>query len=156
MLDAPCGDFNWMRHVDLSGVNYVGGDVVAEIISDNTKKYPAHSFTCLDLRCEPIPQVDLIFCRDCFVHLPFKDISLVVQKIKESGSNYLMLTTFPETNKNIDTVEVLWRPLNMQNAPFNFPKPIDLIIENCTENDGQHAHKALGLWDISSLPSLGR
>ena len=28
MLDIPCGDFHWMQHVDLSGVDYVGADVV--------------------------------------------------------------------------------------------------------------------------------
>ena len=26
VLDLPCGDFNWMRYVDLSGIDYVGAD----------------------------------------------------------------------------------------------------------------------------------
>ena len=30
ILDAGCGEFNWMRHCDLSGISYVGGDVVAD------------------------------------------------------------------------------------------------------------------------------
>src|SRR6185295_16640264 len=32
LLDAPCGDFNWMRNVDLSGIEYTGVDVVVELI----------------------------------------------------------------------------------------------------------------------------
>src|SRR4051812_28060105 len=28
LLDVPCGDFTWMGHVDLSGIQYIGGDIV--------------------------------------------------------------------------------------------------------------------------------
>ena len=28
LLDVPCGDFTWMAHVDLSGIEYIGGDIV--------------------------------------------------------------------------------------------------------------------------------
>ncbi|HET8760480.1 MAG TPA: class I SAM-dependent methyltransferase, partial [Nitrospiria bacterium] len=31
VLDIPCGDFNWMRHVNLSRVHYIGADIVADI-----------------------------------------------------------------------------------------------------------------------------
>src|SRR5687767_13667763 len=30
LLDAPCGDFNWMRHVDLDGLTYAGVDIVED------------------------------------------------------------------------------------------------------------------------------
>ena len=35
LLDAACGDFNWMRHVDLGAVRYIGIDVVPDLISRN-------------------------------------------------------------------------------------------------------------------------
>src|SRR5688572_32614789 len=28
LLEVPCGDFNWMSHVDLSRIEYTGGDIV--------------------------------------------------------------------------------------------------------------------------------
>jgi hypothetical protein len=28
LLDVPCGDFTWMEQVDLSGIEYIGGDIV--------------------------------------------------------------------------------------------------------------------------------
>jgi hypothetical protein len=31
------------------------------------------------------------------------------------------------------------------------PPPILVINENCTEHDGQYAHKSLGLWKIADL-----
>jgi hypothetical protein len=32
ILDIPCGDFLWMRHVDLSAVTYIGADVIESLI----------------------------------------------------------------------------------------------------------------------------
>ncbi len=32
LLDVPCGDFNWMRLTELPGVDYVGADVVLELV----------------------------------------------------------------------------------------------------------------------------
>ncbi|CAE6935807.1 hypothetical protein [Paraburkholderia domus] len=31
VLDVPCGDFNWMRHVDLGDIDYIGADFVAGV-----------------------------------------------------------------------------------------------------------------------------
>jgi len=33
LLDVPCGDFNWMRLTDLPSVEYIGADIVPEIIT---------------------------------------------------------------------------------------------------------------------------
>ena len=30
ILDVPCGDFHWMRHVNLDGISYCGVDIVRE------------------------------------------------------------------------------------------------------------------------------
>ena len=57
LLDAPCGDFNWMRHVDLDGVEYTGGDVVPELVARNRELYGAagRRFVTLDLTRDPLP-----------------------------------------------------------------------------------------------------
>src|SRR5205085_11452368 len=51
LLDAPCGDFNWMRHVDLGGVEYIGADVVTELVARNRRRHggKSRSFVALDL-----------------------------------------------------------------------------------------------------------
>src|SRR3954454_10758442 len=69
-LDAPCGDWNWMRRVDLSGVDYFGVDIVSSVITKNKQKYarPGVHFVHADLTKDPLPTVDLIMCRDCWVH----------------------------------------------------------------------------------------
>src|SRR5439155_3125750 len=76
LLDAPCGDFNWMSEVPLPGMRYVGVDVVAELIERNRRLYAgnARRFLTLDMTLEPLPRADLVFCRDGLVHLSFADI----------------------------------------------------------------------------------
>ncbi len=40
ILDAPCGDFHWFRHVERPpGMRYIGGDIVKSLIEENTRAY---------------------------------------------------------------------------------------------------------------------
>ena len=39
ILDAPCGDFNWIENVLNEDLQYTGGDIVEELINENIKKY---------------------------------------------------------------------------------------------------------------------
>jgi len=153
MLDAPCGDFNWMQKVQMNNVTYTGGDIVSELIAGNKNKYenPGRSFKVLNLIKDKTGKYDLIFCRDCLVHLSFKDIFSSLDNITAGGSKYLMTTTFTEQKVNKDIHTGGWRPLNFTLAPFNFPEPLYVLDEKCTEMDGQFKDKVMALWEVSSL-----
>jgi len=153
ILDIPCGDFNWMRKVDLSEINYLGGDIIDELISENIEKYGSEriKFMVLNILTDVLPKTDLIFVRDCFVHFSNKDIQNAISIIKKSGCKYLMATTFINNHKNIDIITGKWRPVNLQDAPFNFPEPEYILVENCTEFDGKYKDKSMGLWLIEKL-----
>jgi hypothetical protein len=50
LLDAPCGDYNCMRHVAWpAGFRYVGADIVHDLIIENRKNYPGIEFMELDV-----------------------------------------------------------------------------------------------------------
>ena len=158
MLDIPCGDFNWMKKVVLPYANefelsYIGADVVEALIKENAKNYKSEhvSFLTLNIISDDLPKADLIFVRDCFVHLSYKDIKKAIHNIKKSGSKFLMSTTFinHHDNHNIPTGD--WRPINLQDAPFNFHGPEYTLIENCTEGHGAYQDKAMGLWHVEKL-----
>lgn len=153
LLDVPCGDFHWLQEVDLNLDEYFGGDIVRELIEENRKRYeaPGRKFAVLDIINDEIPRVDLVFCRDCLVHFSFGDISSALDNIKRSGSTYLLTTTFRGRDENEDIYTGQWSPLNLQQPPFSFPEPINLINENCTLGDGLFADKCLGLWKLSDL-----
>ena len=157
LLDSPCGDFYWMKGVELDVDEYIGVDIVRELIEENRRRYekPGRKFIVLDITEDEIPRMDLIFCRDCLVHFSFRDISSALENIKASGSTYLLTTTFSRRDKNEDIRTGDWQPLNLQQSPFNFPEPISLINENCTIRNGIYADKCLGLWKISDIPYPG-
>lgn len=153
LLDAPCGDFGWMRRVDLSGIAYTGADIVPELVEANQARYGSaeRRFVALDVAADLLPAVDVMLCRDLLVHLSFVDVWRVLRNVRQSGIAYLLTTTFPAQAVNEDIVSGDWRPLNLEHPPFSFPPPIQLLIEGCTEGAGRFADKSLGLWRVADL-----
>ena len=100
---------------------------------------------------DTLPTSDIIFVRDCLVHLSFKNIFEAIENIKKSSSKYLLTTTFTDRDENIDIITGDWRPLNLEIKPFLFPAPEKIIIENCTEGEGKYKDKSMGLWSIKKL-----
>jgi hypothetical protein len=148
VVDAACGDFFWMKHVCLENVTYIGVDIVAPLIAINTERFGRGTvkFRLLDVTAQLVPRVDLIICRDLLVHLDYANGKRVIENFRASGSTYLLTTTFPAHGNN--ELGGIWRPLNLREEPFNFPAPIELMSENCTEEDGQYSDKSLGLWGL--------
>jgi len=155
MLDIPCGDGYWMSQVRMKLNRYIGADVVGDLVASCVARCPSNENTerevlRLDLIVHQLPSVDLIFCRDCLVHLSFASISSAIANIKASGSTYLMATTYPgRQNSDIATGE--WRPINLQAKPFGFPPPLVLVNEQCVDPPG-YSDKSMGLWRIADLP----
>jgi len=152
MLDAPCGDFFWMKELVLD-VDYIGADILPELIARNTEQYasPRRRFIVGDLVDEVLPHADLILCRDCLVHLTVEEIRYAVANFKESGAVWLLTTTFTGPRDNPDIVTGDWRPVNFERPPFNFGPPVEIINEQCDEDDGMWADKSLGLWRLADL-----
>ncbi|MBW6474931.1 MAG: glycosyltransferase [Anaerolineaceae bacterium] len=159
-LDAPCGDWYWMRDTNLGVEQYIGVDIVEAMIEKHKKSFgsPSRTFLCLNLATDALPKADLIFSRDCLVHLTFADALKIISNFKISGAKYLLTTTFVDRTKNNDLVgkDGFWRPLNLRLAPFNFPEPLLMVNEGCTEEAGQCTDKSLGLWLLSDIKILPR
>lgn len=155
MLDIPCGDWHWMKDVALE-VDYIGVDIVPELIERNQQLYgnETRRFLALDLINEDLPRVDLVFSRDVLVHLSFDDVFSALRNLQKSGSEYLLTTTFTGRASNPDIRTGQWRPLNLQKPPFDFPPPLKLINEKCTEGDGSWGDKSLGLWKLADIGKL--
>jgi hypothetical protein len=154
VLDLPCGDFNWMRLVDLNGIDYLGADIVEALIAQNQNRYghfPNVRFKVLDLLADPLPRMDLVLVRDCLVHFSNQNIQKALENIKRSGSTYLLTTTFTQLIRNKDIITGEWRPVNLQSAPFLLPPPMLLIEEQMETSDEILLSKALGLWRVADL-----
>lgn len=152
-LDVPCGDFHWFSKLNVNLDSYTGGDIISEIVEKNNALYKTDSraFIKLDLIEDSLPKADILLCRDCLVHLSYHDIEKVLENIRRSGIPYLLTTTFPNCDQNLDITTGDWRIINLEKAPFNLPEPIKIINEKCTEANGSYADKSLGLWKLQQL-----
>jgi hypothetical protein len=153
ILDLPCGDFHWMKHVPMDDIQYIGGDILAELVQRNNELYgrPNVAFRRLNLLEDRLPKVDLVLCRDCFVHFSYRDVEAALRNICDSGSTYLLTTTFTERRRNHDIVTGQFRPLNLEEQPLSLPAPILMINEGCEERNGSYQDKSLGLWHVSDI-----
>jgi len=150
MLDLPCGDFNWVRTLALPKINYIGMDIVKEIIENNNRRYAnkARRFAVANAITDELPKVDLIFCRDMLVHFTLDDAIKVLRNFKKSGSRYLLITAHHvEENKDIKTGE--WRKINFAKAPFHFPAPLQIINEKSP--DPKEFDKTLALYALDQI-----
>jgi hypothetical protein len=171
VVDAPCGDFNWMKDIVYSFESYTGCDIVPEMIADN-QKY-ANSiikFQELDLTQGEIPEADLLITRDVIGHLTLEDGKKVISNILKSKCKYLLTTTwynptdenYFQTHINPDrevTLDRQWEagaaqfyPVCLHSEPFNLPKP-EFYIEEKPVVDGYEngVRKGLAFYDLDKL-----
>lgn len=150
LLDLPCGDFNWMRHMNLDGIYYIGGDIVRELVLSNRATYGSKSreFHEIDLVSSRLPKVDMIFCRDALVHLPDEMVKQSIENIKRSGSTWLVATTFPNIELSAKGALGGWRPVNLCDEKFGLPHPEELLIE---KSHSSYGRKCMGVWYIGDL-----
>lgn len=155
LVDAPCGDGDWIASLPLGHERYIGLDIVPNLISHLSRRFSKETrreYRVADLTEQAPPTADLILCRDCLVHLSFENIGRVVSGFKNSGSKWLLTTHFTDQKKNIDIVDGDWRPLNFCKAPFQWPIPDLIINEDCAEADGSYRDKSMALWMLKALP----
>jgi len=150
LLDVPCGDWNWMSHVDLPVEQYIGGDIVAPLIQQNQHRFggPQRTFRVIDLCVDELPAADILLCRDALIHFSYKDIWRVVANVKKSKITYLATTTFPATATNSDQpTGGYWRHLNLEASPFRFPQPFMTLVDDFNRPD-----QILAFFRVSELP----
>lgn len=154
LLDAPCGDAGWIGRIRLD-VDYTGIDIVPSLIAANEERAARGElpgrFLVADITRDELPRADVILCRDCLVHLSFRNIDRAVARFRASGARFLFVTTFPEWENNQNCEDGDWRALNMERGPFSWPAPYTLINERCDEGGGWR-DKSLGLWRLDGLP----
>lgn len=155
LLDIPCGDFHWMRDVALDGIDYIGADIVPELIEQNRANHmrPGVRFEVLDLVSDDLPPVDMVFVRDCFIHFTNALIDEALANIRRAGIRYLCLTHQTDQAANIDLDRAVagvnheYRPINFTLPPFSFPAPVDAIPDSVA---GRFPDKIMGVWRMTA------
>jgi len=149
LLDAGCGDFNWMKTVNLNGVRYIGIDVVEPLIRRNVELYGSESRTFLvaDITKDRVLNADVALCRHCLIHLSNRQVCLALRNLKNTGAKYLLATTFPALTSNADIWPGSFRPINLEIQPFNLPKPLRILHDSRVTDRSS----VLALWSLADI-----
>ena len=99
----------------------------------------------MDITAESLPTVNVILCRDCFIHFSFRDIRAALANFKLSNSEFLFATTHTLVREHRDIATGQGRNVNLLLQPFNFPEPMKLIVED------PELAKCLGVWRLDQL-----
>jgi len=135
IFDAPCGDFWWMRNVDLKEIEYIGGDIITKQIEKLSANFPNKKFVRFDVIKDKFPDVDLLFCRDCLFHLSMEHKIMTFKNFINSNIKYLLMSNHPLCTNNQNIVTGDFGHINWQLSPWNFGEPIDILYDSNVEYD---------------------
>ncbi len=150
VVDIGCGDWASMRLVDWSSIDYLGRDVVPEVIAMNQEKYQRDSirFEVLDATRAPLPTADLAIIKEVMQHLPLQEVFFILDKLRtfrwailvndiahsQAGRWTRLWKRHNFLPTNCDISVGGYRLLSLRDPPFNLPAVRLLKYENKYEN----------------------
>ena len=149
LLDAPCGDFNWMRLVvaDLPKMEYFGVDfdemhIAKARTSMLIMKLQNCRFKVMDVVNARLPAADAVFSRDFFQHVTDDMALRALEGFRATGAR-LLIATSHETKVNSD-IDVIggFRPIDLSKSPFNLGMPSEIL------DDPVGSGRILGVWNL--------
>ncbi len=123
VTDLGCGDWQFSRFLDWSGVEYLGLDVVPEIVERNRSYFgrPNLRFEVF-ASLEALPGGDLLLSKEVLQHLPNSMIAEYLSAIRQKYRFALLTNSSEPTNLvNGDIQPGGFRPVRLQNPPFSAP-----------------------------------
>ncbi len=148
LIDLGCGDFNWMKEIELP-CNYLGLDIVQSVIDSNNSSYQTEKIKFLHFNAlvDKLPQGDVVLCRDVLFHLSFEDGKKLIDNVKKSDAKYFITTSHEGVDENTDIYSGNFRKISLVIPPYNFPEPEQKLYEESEMAQGRY----LGVWKISIL-----
>lgn len=161
-LDAPCGDWHWMQTLDLSGIDYTGGDIAAAVVAENEARFagPGVRFMHLDITSDTLPAADMMMCRDCLFHLKNRFRWEFFRNFAASDIPWLMMTMHHlPGNRPLGAVGQ-FAAFSPQAAPFHFPPPVEMVHEgepppaDITTAEKPWVFKSMGIWPREAVAEV--
>ena len=157
MVDAPCGDFNWMQVVmpELE-ISYNGFDIVPGVIDENIANHSSDrvSFAVANICEDELPDCDLLMVRDCLFHLSFEDIDQFFKNIERVNYRYLLTTTHAVSagHVNSDIPSGSFRLIDLFAHPFNISEE-NLVDRIDDYPEGQDKTREMILIEKQHVPT---
>jgi len=151
ILDAPCGDLNWMKDLPLGDISYIGGDVSSPLLMQIKSRFPDKDIRFLDITSSPLPKADFWLCRDILFHFSLQDIFLTLKNFSNAKIKYFCTSHFFDVGINLDfpTSAETYRPIDLRKFPFFLPEP-QFQFKDYVEG---YPRRALAVWDHEQVKS---
>jgi hypothetical protein len=136
VVDAGCGDWEFSRHVNWDGIQYIGYDVVGHVIEKNQKKFSSSNITFVhnNLVTTDLPSADLLLCKHVLQHLRNEDILAFLPQLKKFKYCIITNQVDPETlsSYNEDIAIGGGHKIDLSQPPFNIAgtKVLNYYIDN--------------------------
>ncbi len=154
LLDAPCGDANWISQVRLPLREYYGVDIVPEVVElASRRSFPddgcKRAFSVRDIVSDELPKADLVLCRDTLIHLSNQNVCSALTNFRRTGARYLVANVDLRLRRNRDIEVGNTRPVNLAIEPFRLGLPLEVVADG---SDGP-SDRGLGLWELHPVPA---
>lgn len=124
ILDTSCGDWNWMKTIKNVLPDYLGLDIVKDIVNKNNELYSndnikfIHTDFLSYIKTQQDKSFDLILCRHTLEHLP-TEYNIEFLKECKRVCKYLFVTGYNDLRKdNVQVPNTIYRPINLKLSPY--------------------------------------
>jgi SAM-dependent methyltransferase len=125
VVDLGCGDWQFSRHIDWTGIDYLGLDASETALASARRfERPGVRFRHCDVTSEDLPPADLLIAKDVLQHWSRDDVLGLLPRL-ERYRHVLVTNGFPpqgmrRLNKRFVT-GAYYRPIDLQQWPFDLP-----------------------------------
>jgi 2-polyprenyl-3-methyl-5-hydroxy-6-metoxy-1,4-benzoquinol methylase len=127
VVDFGCGDWQFSRLIDWSGVDYLGLDVVPQLIERHQTRFGRAGIRfemCPD-RLTDVPSADLLLAKDVLQHWPTSAVQEFLGNVVPRFKWALITNgVTPESHLNGDIEMGGFRPLDLRRVPFSCIAPV--------------------------------
>ncbi len=121
VVDMGCGDWQFSRLLDWTGIDYHGFDVVRSVIETNQRRFAQNHihFTCYTGNFAELPAADLLIAKDVLQHLSYANIEKFIPHLQRY--RFALITNCVHPSKetvNRDIADGEFRYLDLRKPPF--------------------------------------
>jgi SAM-dependent methyltransferase len=125
VVDAGCGDWEFSRAIDWTGIDYLGLDVVPSVIAGNQRSFASAKvrFAVANIVRDPLPAADLLIVKDVLQHLSHADIARFLAQLPRYRHVLIVNDVHPDslTAEPQDIQTGGYRPLDSTRLPHSMP-----------------------------------